>query len=280
MEKIDQNAIWTLVDLNRIAANIPEHNLRALELICSKGISQEHVAIELIREQTMLLDKHYPSDAAAWRTVKYLLDIGFFTTKKINTGRRSFNILLITDLGERVYMSIFKKAPAKFEHQIIAKAHDNAEHGYIIIDVAKILEDKHGYYGVSIDRIRNTIELADGQRCIPDIRAIRAGQVDVFEVECGNHHQADFDQKLDKLARVTDCIHIVCPNRRVVEKVKKQVDHWIDLRGRFNLLRKGISVKLTSVTDLDNGKWTYIYDLSYEEPICCFNKKKKGGENI
>ena len=279
MEKIDQNAIWTLMDLSPIIANIPEHSLRALELICSKGISREHVAIELIRRQTMLLDNHYPSDAAAWRTVKHLVDMCFFTTKKINTGKRSFNILLLTDHGKRVYMSIFKKDPVKFEHQIIATAHDNAEHGYIIVDVAKILEDKHGYYGVSIDRSRNTIELADGQRCIPDIMASRAGQVDVFEVECGNHHQPDFDSKLDKLARVTDCIHIVCPNRKVVEKVKKQVDSWINLRGRFNLLRKGIRVKLTSVTDLDNGKWTYIYDFSYEEPFCCFNKKKKGGEN-
>ena len=48
-----------------------------------------------------------------------------------------------------------------------------------------------------------------------------------------------------------------------------------DLRS-FGLIP--IIVRLTTITDLKNDKWTYIYDMTMDEPICCFGKKK-GGES-
>ena len=103
--------------------------------------------------------------------------------------------------------------------------------------------------------------------------------MDLYEVECGNHHQADFNNKLNKLTRLTKCINIVGPNRKVVTNIlKKQVESWIEYNGRIDLLRKGITVRLTTITDLKNDKWTYIYDMTMDEPICCFGKKK-GGES-
>ena len=58
------------------------------------------------------------------------------------------------------------------------------------------------------------------------------------------------------------------------------IKHTVTIQsvGRINLLRSNISVRLTTITDLKNDKWTYIYDMTMDEPICCFGKKK-GGES-
>lgn len=275
-----QKENWALVDINRIVSKIPPRERKVLEIIVSEGISQECVAKARIQEEMIPFELHRPSDVGAWRPIKYLIDINMFDVVKISTGYRTFNILMLTEIGSMVYMMIFKKNIGKFEHQRLAQDHDNATHGYMILDTKKILEEKGVYYSLSMDRAKNTIQLHDGQECIPDIVGSRIGDWDLFEVECGNHHQADFDKKLNKLARVTKCINIVGPNRKVVTNIlKKQVESWIEDTGRIDLLRRGITVKLTTITDLKNDKWTYIYDMTMDEPICCF-EKKKGGDGL
>lgn len=149
----------------------------------------------------------------------------------------------------------------------------------MILDTKSILEEKGIYYSVCMDRSRNTILMHDGHQYIPDVVGLRKGAMDLYEVECGNHHQADFINKLNKLTRLTKCVNIVGPNRKVVTNIlKKQVESWIEYNGRIDLLRKGITVRLTTITDLKNDKWTYIYDMTTDEPICSFGKKK-GGES-
>ncbi|MBO5952971.1 MAG: hypothetical protein J6Q53_02455, partial [Oscillospiraceae bacterium] len=99
------------------------------------------------------------------------------------------------------------------------------------------------------------------------------------EVECGTHNQKDFDYKCTKLAHVTYDILFVAQNRQVLKKtVTKQVEHWISKMGREKLKELGRKVYLTTLKDLQNDKWTYIYDMTTDEPICCFGKKK-GGES-
>ncbi len=84
------------------------------------------------------------------------------------------------------------------------------------------------------------------------------------------------------MARLTKNIIFVGQNRKIVCSVlKSQLESWIEHRGRINLLRYGIKVYLTTMSDLDANKWTYIYDMKTEEPSCCFreNKNKKEIEN-
>lgn len=270
---------YAYVDLNEIAGKLSAHDQKVFDIIVSGGISQESIAIKHIQEEMIPFEVRYLSNATAWRDIKYLVDLNLFTVTKISTGARNINILRLTDVGAMVYMVIFKRNAGKFEHELLAKDHDNAIHGYMILDTKSILEEKGIYYSVSMDRSRNTIQLHDGYQCIPDVMGLRKGEMDIYEVECGNHHQADFDNKLNKLARVTKCINIVGSNRKMVtNKLKKQVESWIEYNGRIDLLRKGITVRLTTITDLKNDKWTYIYDMTTDEPICCFGKKK-GGES-
>lgn len=270
---------YAYVDLDEIIGKLSVHDQKVFDIIVSGGISQESIAIKRIQEEMIPFEVRYVSNATAWRDIKYLVDLNLFTVTKISTGVRNISILSLTNVGMMVYMMIFKRNASKFEHQLLAEDHDNAVHAYMILDTKSILEEKGIYYGVSMDRSRNTIQLHDGRECIPDVVGLRKGEMDLYEVECGNHHQADFDNKLNKLTRVTKCINIVGPNRNVVtKKLKKQVENWIEYNGRIDLLRRGIIVRLTTITDLKNDKWTYIYDMTMDEPICCFGKKK-GGES-
>lgn len=270
---------YAYVDLDEIIGKLSVHDQKVFDIIVSGGISQESIAIKRIQEEMIPFEVRYVSNATAWRDIKYLVDLNLFTVTKISTGVRNISILSLTNVGMMVYMMIFKRNAGKFEHQLLAEDHDNAVHAYMILDTKSILEEKGIYYGVSMDRSRNTIQLHDGHECIPDVVGLRKGEMDLYEVECGNHHQADFDNKLNKLTRVTKCINIVGPNRNVVtKKLKKQVENWIEYNGRIDLLRRGIIVRLTTITDLKNNKWTYIYDMTMDEPICCFGKKK-GGES-
>lgn len=270
---------YAYVDLDEIIGKLSAHDQKVFDIIVSGGISQESIAIKRIQEEMIPFEVRYVSNATAWRDIKYLVDLNLFTVTKISTGVRNISILSLTNVGMMVYMMIFKRNAGKFEHQLLAEDHDNVVHAYMILDTKSILEEKGIYYGVSMDRSRNTIQLHDGHECIPDVVGLRKGEMDLYEVECGNHHQADFDNKLNKLTRVTKCINIVGPNRNVVtKKLKKQVENWIEYNGRIDLLRRGIIVRLTTITDLKNDKWTYIYDMTMDEPICCFGKKK-GGES-
>ena len=270
---------YAYVDLDEIIGKLSVHDQKVFDIIVSGGISQESIAIKRIQEEMIPFEVRYVSNATAWRDIKYLVDLNLFAVTKISTGVRNISILSLTNVGMMVYMMIFKRNAGKFEHQLLAEDHDNAVHAYMILDTKSIMEEKGIYYGVSMDRSRNTIQLHDGRECIPDVVGLRKGEMDLYEVECGNHHQADFDNKLNKLTRVTKCINIVGPNRNVVtKKLKKQVENWIVYNGRIDLLRRGIIVRLTTITDLKNDKWTYIYDMTMDEPICCFGKKK-GGES-
>ena len=270
---------YAYVDLDGIIGKLSVHDQKVFDIIVSGGISQESIAIKRIQEEMIPFEVRYVSNATAWRDIKYLVDLNLFTVTKISTGVRNISILSLTNVGMMVYMMIFKRNAGKFEHQLLAEDHDNEVHAYMILDTKSILEEKGIYYGVSMDRSRNTIQLHDGHECIPDVVGLRKGEMDLYEVECGNHHQADFNNKLNKLTRLTKCINIVGSNRKVVTNIlKKQVESWIEYNGRIDLLRKGITVRLTTITDLKNDKWTYIYDMTTDEPICCFGKKK-GGEN-
>lgn len=175
-----------------------------------------------------------------------------------------------------VYRKKYRKNPPKFEHEIILRDHGSYLHGYMIKDVKEILEKTGRYDMVTTGRSENYIRLSDGRACIPDVIGIRGVQRDYFEVECGNHNQRDFDDKCNKLKVITKNIIIVTQNRdRATKALKPQVESWIRSVGRNVLLMTKTWVYLTSISDLKAGKWSYIYDMTSEEPICCFKKRKE-----
>ena len=101
------------------------------------------------------------------------------------------------------------------------------------------------------------------------------GYIDCYEVECGNHHQSDFDAKCSKLIALGKVIIIGQNRDRVTRILKMQVEAWIKHIGKERLHRSGIKVYLYSITDLVKDQITYYYDMVTDEPVCCFKKERK-----
>ncbi len=244
------------------------------ESIVSKGISEQKQAIEACVDYIIAKDKRCCSTDTVWRHIGKMITLNLFETEEIETGYRRFNILKLTLKGKMLYMYTFRKQPPRQEHENLASNHANYHHGYMIKDVKTILEQKKLYIHITTNRQDNILHLPNGRTCIPDVLAYYdEGKAHAFEVECGNHHQKDLEDKCNKLALLTTQIIFVGQNRRTVTNVlTKQIDGWIDHTGRLNLLNRKIKVYLTTLQDLEAGKWTYIYDMTSNKPICCFKE--------
>lgn len=254
-------------DLDNITSQMKEVHWEALRLIVESGVSELSVARKLLIEK--LTDENEPvSTDKSFRILKQLVTLMLFSQIKVSTGMRWFMVLNLTDVGTRLYVERYRKPPAETEYQRIVREHENAEHGYIIKDVCQILRDTGRYRSVSMSRRGNTIQLPEGRSCIPDIVCCLPNGIEYYEVECGNHHQSDFSEKCNKLKGITQNLFFVTPNRETTEKkLKPQIEQWIKECGRSLLAMSGITVYLTSISELAAQRWTYVFDMKKESPI-------------
>ncbi len=262
-------------DLGKITANMKQIHWDALRLIVENGVSEMSKAKMLIYEQ--LKDGNDPigSDKAS-RIIKHLVTLMIFKQIKVSTGIRWFMVLSLTEVGSKIYFDAYHKKPAETEYQKIVREHENATHGYTIKDAVQILEDTGRYRSVSMSRRGNLIKLPDGRVSVPDIVCCLPNSIEYYEVECGNHHQSDFDDKCDKLKSFTQNLFFITPNREIAEKkIKPQIEQWIKSRGRSLLLLSNITVYLTSISDLAAGRWTYVFNMQDENPVFTPTPTKK-----
>lgn len=262
-------------DISEITEQMKEIHWSIFKAIVESGISEMAGARKFVTETVKDGESFIGADKAN-RLIKFLCTLKLFNQVKISTGIRWFMILKLTDIGTKIYTDKYKKSPAVTEYEKIVREHDNAEHGYIIKDVSQILSDTGKYRSVSMSRRGNTVKLPDGRICIPDIVCCARNNIEYYEVECGNHHQSDFNEKCDKLKCITQNIFFVAPNRETVEKrLIPQISSWIKESGRTQLQLAGITVYLTSISDLALGRWTYIFNMRDEEPIIMTSEQKE-----
>ncbi len=268
-------------DLKTVADKLSPTDWSIFEIIVSNGISEEKEAKETCISVMIAEDQKCLSSDAVWRCIQRLWMMGLFEIEKINTGYRIFDILKLTLVGEKLYMAAFRKEPPEQEHKTIASSHASYHHGYMIKDLKRILERTGNFVHIATERRENVFKLPDGKMCIPDVVAyFDETQAVAYEVECGNHHQSDIEDKCNKLTQLTHKLIFIGQNRKTVSGVlKRQISNWIWLYGREKLLRGGYKVYLASISDFAKGKWDYIFDMTSDEPICCF-KKTKGGDNV
>ena len=123
-------------------------------------------------------------------------------------------------------------------------------------------------YAVSTSRKGNTLRLSEDKTCVPDVVCCLSNSMEYYEVECGNHHQSDFNDKCDKLKSITQNLFFVAPNKETVEKkLKPQIEAWINARGRSQLKLSGVVVYLTSISELAAQRWTYVFNMQSDKPI-------------
>lgn len=264
------------IELNDLFSKLNDKEKFVFETIVSNGISEEKEAKEIAANIPFDENMRFISKDTAWRAITTLVKAGFFDLQSIHTGHRTFNILKLTDVGAKLYRLQFRKEPAVQEHIRLRKEHASYLHGYMVKDVASIVEKKGWYAHISTNRKQNTLKISEGKTLIPDVIGKSGDKFDLYEVECGNHNQADFNDKCNKIMSVSRKIIIVGQNRDIVTRIlKPQVEKWIQTVGKDRLKMIGMKVYLFGMSDLAAGQISYYYDMNLEEPICCFKKPKK-----
>ena len=269
---------FVTVKMSDLTGEFTDLDWNTFRIIVSEGISEEKEAIAAVIDR-LIDEEHYRySYNAVWQAIKKLIRAHLFWVKRINTGYRTFNVLTLTEVGDIAYMKRFNKNIPDSEFMNLAREHGSAEHGYMIKDTKHVLE-KLGYKHLTTGRSENYIPYNDGGACIPDIIGYGPNGKVFIEVECGNHNRQDFDDKCERLRVLSRTLVFVVKNRSDARiKLLPQIQDWIR-RNRERLRMSQICVCLASVTDLRKGKWSYIIDPDNDEPICCFERKKKEGKD-
>ncbi len=245
----------------------PMHWL-AFEVIVSQGISEEKEAKQAIIDKIILELKDIVSDDAAWRYIKHLVTLRLFEVKRVDTGYRQFNVLVITEIGRILYMLHFRKKVPISEVDMIIKEHASLQHGYMIKDVSILIKQLEFYNSVTTGRRDNFIKLENGRSVIPDIIATFSDETDYFEVECGNHKQIDFNDKCSKLATITDRIIFIGRSFDAITNIlKPQIEKWINNVGREQLHQLDKTVYLASIIDIKKNRWSYVFDMEHKDPL-------------
>lgn len=255
-------------NLENIAEQMKPIHWLAFEVIVSQGISEEKIAKNAIIDKIILELKDIVSDDAAWRYIKHLVALQLFKVQRIDTGYRQFNVLLITEIGRMLYMMHFRKKVPVPEAFMFIKEHASLQHGYMIKDASMLIKQLEFYDTITISRRDNFIRLENGRSVIPDIIATFAEETDYFEVECGNHKQIDFNDKCSKIATITDRIIFIGRGFDAITNIlKPQIDKWVKSIGRERLSQLDKTVYLASIIDIKKNRWSYVFDMEYEEPI-------------
>lgn len=179
----------------------------------------------------------------------------------------------LSDIGSRLYSKHFQSEAVISELEKIIAEHDNADHGYGILDVAKILEASGNFLSVNAFNRANPIEIRPKVFYVPDILAKSKKGVAYFEYERGLHTQNDFNAKCNKMAKATRWLNFIVPNAEIMEtRIIPQIKSWIESRGGPERL-KGLKARITparavkGVDLLRDEAWQVVFDMETTEPI-------------
>lgn len=258
---------YHMIDLNKFMKDINPTMWEIIDVIGNEGINEQSEIKTLILQNNVSTNSAI-NDSTINVGISNLLKMHILKRTKIVCGNRWFYIFELDEMGRRVYIEKHSKQPVVSEATKLIKEHDNLKHGYLIKEATMILEKSGQYKMVSNSRKKNRINLPNNRACIPDIICARNKELEYYEVECGNHHQADFNDKCNKYRQVTKTIHFIVPQNEVLKTIQSQIKGWIQSCGGPEALRKGeMVVKATTMKKLLENKWELVYDMSSDEPI-------------
>lgn len=258
---------YHMIDLDKFMKDITPVMWLVIQTIGDQGINEQSEIKSFILQNAVGKDSSI-NDSTINIAISNLMRMQILKRIKIVCGNRWFYIFELDEMGVRAYIGKYSKKPVVSEAQKLIKEHDNIKHGYLIKEASMILKSKYDYESVSTSRKYNYIKLPNGKACIPDVTCASNGQVDYYEVECGNHNQDDFNDKCNKYRMVSKTIHFIVPQNEVLKTIQGQISAWIKSCGGHQVLKRGdMVVKVTTMKKLLEKKWELVYDMSSEEPI-------------
>lgn len=266
-------------DLTKIKEAMKGTGETILDVIGTKGsCTFEDISAEVLKVIPDI------KDAKIRTFLKLITNSGVLEEKVISTGfTPKLCIYAITDKGAMLYEEVHKKAPVMSLRDKIVAEHDNLEHGYGIIQLAKIIEQCPKNKEVNTFNRANALKLPANDRIkyVPDIMYKREvsnsdGSISksprYIEYERGNHGQEDWNRKCNKIIHFTRYIMVVCDNKTSLETVSAMTKKWAENRGADNL--KNIKVKLSTgvyyrdnhLADDEEKQWLIEYDFNSATP--------------
>lgn len=207
-------------DISQVRRTMDIQQNTVLKVMGEQGINEVSELVEYC-----LKLEEFSSEAKIRATINKMIKNEIISTQKhpvLSNGQ----LLSLSDLGKEIFMNTYKKKPCTDEIHRIVKMHDNIDHGYYIKYMAKALEESN-YTNVCMDAEKNSIPIGAGKRYVPDIVAEFNGRKTFWEVERGNHHDADFFEKMDKAAVATGgTVYVIGDNAKTKEHLLKQVQAY------------------------------------------------------
>lgn len=198
-------------------------------------------------------------------TITTLFNLGIINKEVIKVPKGALNVHQLTSVGTRLYQDKFGKTSVMSEMDQIMAEHDNCTHGYGIKIVADMFRESGYFKSVSDRNRKNPIKINEGILYIPDIICTDMNGVkSYYEYECVNHTQTNFNAKCNKMCSVTSVLNYIVPNRTCAEKIRTEIEKWIDNRGATSL--KNVTVRVNTVLQLegknlsDNKNWKYVFE--------------------
>lgn len=208
-------------DIDKTYQKVNTYQFVLLKLIGDTGLSEFQEILARIVEKNNFKEKMIRTN------IDELINMHILNEQNIGTPLRSkIKLLELTELGKAIYFKETGKKPEISEIQTMLNNHASLRHGYCIKETAKSLQ-RQGYANVCYDASKNTIQLADNRRYVPDIIADHSKSVKTYwEVELAHHTDKDFFEKLDKAMKVTPNLYIIAPDKEAKTKLRKQIDKY------------------------------------------------------
>ena len=208
-------------DIDKTYQKVNTYQFVLLKLIGDTGLSEFQEILAQIVEKNNFKEKMIRTN------IDELINMHILNEQNIGTPLRSkIKLLELTELGKAIYFKETGKKPEISEIQTMLNNHASLRHGYCIKETAKSLQ-RQGYANVCYDASKNTIQLADNRRYVPDIIADHSKSVKTYwEVELAHHTDKDFFEKLDKAMKVTPNLYIIAPDKEAKTKLRKQIDKY------------------------------------------------------
>lgn len=267
-KKAEENAAMAhVVDIKDHIAKCNDSDWALIEVIGKKGLSRyQDIERELMLDSEML--KSAIRSASTKLTSMGAVQKETFTLPV--SSKSTFYQLSV--IGKRMFKYHFNEEPCLSEIERVVKEHDNAEHGYGIMEACQVLEESGLYDEVSCYNRDKAIEVeVEGQKLkyIPDIICqAHKGYKMYIEYERGTHHQVDFNMKLNKMCKVTRFLYIIAPNVKTLKVLKEKVDIWI--RSYISDKPKKMTIRMGTINDLrkESTEYPLEYDLNKgTEPV-------------
>lgn len=248
----------------KVNERLNDNDRFVLRIIGSSGMSFiKDISEECVRaakeEQRLISDKAVRASAAT------LVLLNFAASEEINTPYGNMKLFWLTKEGEYAYKYLYKNDAAVSERSRIIKEHDNTVHGYSILRLAEHIR-KTGYFkDVQIYNRQSAIYInQETRQCyVPDIIcSTDAGKI-YIEYEIGNHNDANFNDKCDKMLIATGQVNFIVANKAGAEKMIERLVKWAAGKHPTELML-GLTIKVTtSAVDYcnlnDENDWLYIY---------------------